>query len=264
MVDLVEGEAEAADIEAVEGEADAHEAEAVDVRALASEMGWSPREKWTGDPALWRDEGAFLKSTVGINRRLQQDLKEMRRTSEKMERVAAGIAQRQIADAVAEVEARHADAVDKGDLAAANKAAKDMARLERETAAAESSNDDDDDPDVADFMERNAAWYNRDEEATAFAVSLSQRLAAKKVPVPDQLRQVEVAVRKRFPEHYPPARKPAIAVNGAGSRQAEARLGDAVARLPASARRVGEDFVRKGLVKNIGDYAAAWHEENGQ
>lgn len=263
MGDLAEGEAEVSDIEAVEGEAEAHEVEAVDVRALASEMGWSPREKWTGDPALWRDEGAFLKSTVGINRRLQQDLKEIRRTSEKMERVAASIAQRQIADAVAEVEARHADAVDKGDLAAANKAAKDMARLERETAPAESSNEEDD-PDVADFVKRNAAWYNRDEEATAFAVSLSQRLAAKEVPVPDQLRQVEVAMRKRFPEHYPRARKPAVAVNGAGSRQAEDRLGDAVARLPASALRAGKEFVRKKMINNIGEYAVAWHEENGE
>lgn len=228
------------------------------VSELAAEMGWSPKDQWRGDAAKWKPAADFLKTTVDINRTLSKDVKAMRAETERLARTSASIVEQQVTERVAAAEARFQAAVEAGDAREARAATRDIDALQAQRADAAGNPE-------ASFAEANP-WYGKDEEATAFAVATSQRLAAQGKSVADQLEAAQAGVRKRFPELFPDAPPPAKvppAVHGTTSRTAApSNRVKGASDLPLSAKTAGEMMVRKGLVKDIATYAKFWHEEN--
>jgi len=227
----------------------------VTVDALASEMGWKPLDQWQGDKTKWRPADEYVRATVNINKSLAKDQKAMRDQIERMARTSAAVVEQQVIERLAAAEARFADAVESGDVAAAKAATNAIKRIEATAPQPASAEDE--------FAAANP-WYGKDDEATAHAVSVSQRLAQQGRSIPEQLEAAAESVRKRFPELFdaPPPRKAAPQVNGVVTRTTGAPREKGVADLPAQARQSGEMFVRKGLVKSMADYAKSYWAEN--
>lgn len=250
----------AEDIDALQADAE-QQAEPITVESLAAEKGWSPKEKWRGAPDKWKPADEFIRATFDINDQVRRELKSTKDTVEKLARTSATITADRIAAATREIEARFADAVEAGDVKGAKAATEELRRVEAQ-AKPEPENA------VADFMDRNKGWYEKDDEATALAVSVSNRLAGQGKSQAEQVEAAEAAVRKFKPELFgdadkTPAGRRAPLVNEPGSRSSgTSNRAKGVADLPPSAVRAGQDFVKKGLVPDMATYAKSWHAEN--
>lgn len=228
-----------------------------DVEELAREMGWSTQDKWRGNPSDWKDAKTFLKTTVEINRTQSRELRELKGTVDRMARTTAAIADRHIREERERLEQRFTEATEAGDADAAWRAAQELQRVDATPAAT--------DP-LADFKARNP-WFEADPEARAYAHSIGEIHKGKDAA--EVMRLAEEAVRKRFPEHFEgqtPARQPARTaplVNAPATRSARpAPRAKSAADLPTEARKAGEDFVRRGRVKDLAEYAKIYFEEN--
>lgn len=257
------GELESQNQEAPAGAADEGEGEqsppqGSEVEELAREMGWAPKDQWRGDANAWKDAKSFLKTTVEINRTLSKDVRGLKDQVERIGRTSAKIAERAIADDRDRLLNQLADATANNDPEGAYQASLALNRMD--APAPGSANDP-----LGEFRERNE-WFDTDPEARALCVAIGDMHKGKEPA--EVMRLAEAAVRKRFPEHFDAAPQPrqqqrAPAVNSPGSRTARpAPKERGVSDLPPEARKAGEDFVRRGRIGNLADYARIYFEEN--
>jgi hypothetical protein len=219
-----------------------------DIDALASEMGWAPKDQWRGNPDDWKDAKAFLKTTVEINRTLSKDVRELKQTTARMAKTSAAMMERALAEQREDLEHRYAAAVAANDPKAARQVQRALDQLDDPGEATDY---------MADFVARNP-WYTKDEDAAAYAFAVCERNKTK--PAEEQLRLAEEAVKKRFPEHFPEGKKPQPAVNDPGSRISERPKGKTFADLPRDAQAACVQFEKKGVKR--ADYVKSYFEEN--
>lgn len=219
-----------------------------DIEALATEMGWAPKDQWRGNPEDWKDAKAFLKTTVDINRTLSKDVRELKQTTQRMAKASASLMERALAEQREDLEHRFAAAVANNDPTAARKAQKALDQLADPGDATDH---------MAEFVARNP-WYSKDEDAAAYAFAICERNKSKSPE--EQLRLAEEGVRKRFPEHFSEAKKAQPAVSDPGSRIASTPKGKTFADLPRDAQAACVSFEKKGVKR--ADYVKSYFEEN--
>lgn len=216
--------------------------------AVAAEMGHSPKEKWKGDPEKWKDAKTFILDTP-------KALKAVKAQLETTTRAAAAAMERIRAEAIADAEARIAEAAESGDREAARAATDD---LKRATAKP--------DPMVEDFGRRNP-WMITDEAAKSVAIATAQKVADSGGSVAEQLAAAEKEVRRRFPEHFdtvedePSGRQPP-AVHGGQRIAAAAPRKKGWNDLPTAVRGAMTPKMLKMFDQTQDEYASAWFKEN--
>jgi len=242
----------------------------IDVEGLARSFGWSPKEAWRGDPGDWTPATEFLNQAAKIHKRTREDLKLLRKSTDRMGRMVERLASDKFETMKAQWQAKHAEAVEAGDVAGAEKAGRKLVEIEREQAEAASTPEQ-------DFAEANP-WYGKHPEATDFAVATSARLAREGKGIEAQLDAVSAAVRKRFPELFEDGGDAAEDERPAQRRKAPPSVHDTGSRasagmsrekgwndIPTADRIVMErEFVAKGLVTDKKELARIYFEENGQ
>jgi len=232
------------------------EAEASDphvmLEEVAGEMGWTPKDKWKGDPDKWRDARAFLKATPAV-------LKSQREAMERNNRAAAQLIEKNRREAIADAEARIAAAAKSGDEEAAARAAQDLREASRAP-----------DPLVEEFG-RKHAWMTTDRKARQVALEAAQEVFENGGSTAEQLAAAEAEVRKRFPEHFGED-APSERTNGQGRQPPAVQGGQRTASsaprkrgwsdIPQAARDAAtRAFIRKGLLTEQ-DYAETYWSEN--
>lgn len=222
--------------------------------------GWAPKSEWRGKPEDWRDPRDFINHGMKRSRESADELKQLRQSVGSIGKTAEALMRRQVEEARREAEMKFAGAVEAQDHEAARAASEELRRIEQSTAAPAVPQDA-----VSDFMSRNGAWFGSNRAATALARQMTAELAAQGVDPADQLRQAEEAVKAEFPQLFQqrqPA-KPAPAVNAPATRAASpSQRAKGFNDLPKDAQKAGHDFVRRGMVKNLEDYARVYLEEN--
>lgn len=204
------------------------------VDQFAEEMGWVPKERYTGPEEKWRPADEWLRKEHDINRDLK---KKVSRISDQLDRQGEA-SSRQMARAL-EKQANQfrqdfADAVANKDTKAAAEAADNLANLR-----------DDIPPErdyVKDFADRNP-WYGSNRTATALANEISAELGQKNIPKEKQLEMIEAEMRKEMPDLFGSARKPAASVaSPTGGRPAP--RAKSVSDLPAEAKKAMDTNIR--------------------
>lgn len=242
-------EVETTDVAEVE-----QQAEPVTVEGLASEMGWRPKEDWKGDPDKWKPAHEYMRATVDVNRKLGNRLKGVEDQLQRVARTSVTMTERAVAAERERLLKERDEAFDAGDRDAFQRADRELAKVV-EVAA----------PVVPDethsFVERNANWFQKDAEATAWAVNRSNELAATGLGPARQLAIVEREAKSMFPEFFEaekPRAKPAP-LNTPGNRAVvSTRRG--FASLPPEAQKEALYFEKKGVPRE--DYAKTYYEEN--
>ena len=263
----IEGDgAIAPEVEDLNAEGSPSESEAADkIESLARELGWKPAEEWRGDKTNWTPADEFIRHKVSKSDRLADDVRVVRDQMARMARTSAQITEREVQRAKKEAEERFRQAVEAGDVQAAQEASLEMSRVDSGAASAN------DDPEVAQFKARNP-WFNPtdpDNEASLYALSVAETRARRGASAAEQARAAEEAVRKRFPELFAQEQpietgKKAPVVNAPQSRAARpAPKAKGYAELPRDAQVAAQDFLRRGRIKSLDDYAKTyWAEED--
>lgn len=230
------------------------------VEDFARERGWKPKEEFSGNADDWRPAEDFIAFGMDRNKNLISDVKHLRDTTERMARTTAELTAQAVERARSEERARlediHRRAVEEGDQPTAFQAMQKVAELSQPASVQAPSGPP---PEVQSWVQRNT-WFNSDPLANARAIEVAERL--KHLPTPDQLAQVERAIRKEFPEHFPsPAKQPA-SVAAPGSRVAPVGgRKKGFADLPGDAQQVAREMVRKGIIKSTDAYVEQFFEQ---
>lgn len=220
------------------------------IAELASEMGWSPKDKWQGDPEKWKPAAEFIRTGHDIQKTLSRELKGVKQEVERFGRVAADITEERVRQRDEHWQNKLAEAVDAGDLDAARQASNEISKLSasKQPAAPPS--------EVADWIGKNE-WFNKDPLAQFRAKEISDRL--QHLPVSEQLAQVERAIRKEFPEHFPAAAKqPPATQTGASRKAAPSNRARGFADMPAESQQMAKDMVRRNPSVKLEDIAASY------
>jgi hypothetical protein len=150
----------------------------------------------------------------------------------------SGVTSQIIEDKVAERDAywksQFNQAVEDGDTEKAN------ALLEQRPKP--QSTDTGPDPQVVEWVGKHP-WYNTDPLAQARAREISDRL--KHLPVPEQLKQVERAIRKEFPEHFPKAKDPPGVQTGATRNANPSNRAKGFNDMPPASQQMARDMVKR-------------------
>lgn len=218
------------------------EAQLTEIEQLAVEQGWKPKDQYSGPEEKWKPARDWLAAEHDISRSLRREVRGLKDTVERMASASTRQTERALKEQAKEIEARFQEAVANKDTAGATAAVNELRKLEREATTVDPAANAE-----ADFAARNP-WYGKDEDATAFAVSICQREAAKNKSIPDQLEAVDAAVRKRFPELFNEQKrepKPQPGVNQPSNRgtltmKREPTLAD----LPAAAQKAAREYAK--------------------
>lgn len=224
------------------------------MREIAAEGGWSPKDKWKGDPEAWRDAPDFLRKNAGA-------LKATRKQVEAVTRMAAQQVEKATADAIRDAKAMIKEAASTGDEDLAEQGA---AQLELATAKP--------DPEVAAFAKANP-WFHPvtgEPEARAVAIAAAEKVFKLGGTVAEQVAAGEKEARKRFPELFedgeadepPPRRQPPAVEGGRRAASTGAPRERGWADLPAAVRSsITPSYLRTfGLTQD--EAAKAYFKEN--
>jgi hypothetical protein len=224
---------------------------------LAREIGWTPREEYTGPPEDFKDARTFIRDGRDIQRETSRELKNVRQQLETVARTSASIVEQQVKERVDQLGAQYAKAVEDGDAATAFKLSREIDT----TLAAAQPRSEGPPPEAQAFAERNSSWFKKpgNEYATARAIEMSNLLASQGYTEPGaQLRIVEERMRQEFPQLFKAGvnGKPAPGVNSPGSRAASAsNRQKGFSDMPKAAQDIAIDMEARGVIKSKDDYA---------
>jgi hypothetical protein len=183
-----------------------------DFEAEARDMGWRPKEEWTGKPEHWKDAKTYVEFDVVANR-LTKAEREFNERLAKMEKVNARTVeklQRQHAQEMAELTATRKEAIKAGDVDAVEHLDQQIADLKADAPEAGPKPRErmsDAERQQADNAAQEAwvakqDWWNVDEDLTALAIGISQRLTKPGMSMEENLKLTEAALAKKYPDRF--------------------------------------------------------------
>ncbi len=224
---------------------------------VASKMGWRPKDDWRGDPEKWKPAHEFVVNTADVNHKLGNRLKGLEETIGTMARTSAQVTERALAKQRDELLAKREEAFDTGDRDGFLKADKELTELAAIPLPAAGTDY------VATFKSKND-WFEKDTDATTWAVNRAGELGKQGISPERQLQIVEREAKNLFPDLYPEATRPAKAapLNAPGNR-GSAAAAKGFSALPADAQKAALDYDKRGIITKD-EYARMYFEENGR
>lgn len=201
---------------------------------LARDLGWVPPEEWQGEPDKHKSAEQFIRDGRDIQQTTARELRSVREQIERLSGVTTQIVTDKVAERDAYWQSKLDQAVEDNDKEAVHALLK-----ERPAPAAQPNGPD---PIVEQWKAQNG-WFNSDPLAQARAKEISDRLAH--LPVPDQLKQVERAIRKEFPEHFPQAKPPPSTQTGANRNPRPSNREKGFADMPQASQQVALDYEKR-------------------
>lgn len=237
-------------------EQEAEPAQPITVEDLAGDMGWRPQDQWRGKPEVWKPADEFVRSTVDVNRSLNNKLKGFEDQLSNMARTSASLTERAVAkERQSLLDARH-EAFDEGDRDKFNQADKGLAELQSEQQPAQVVP-----AETQQFLDRNS-WFNKDQEATAWALARASELSNQGISAARQIAVVEREAKGVFPEHFSsPAPSKAAPLNSPGNRGSRSAA-KGFASLPKDVQSAALGYEKRGVCSKE-DYAKEYYEEQG-
>jgi len=237
-----------------------HEAaEPSPVEALASRMGWSPKDQWHGDEAEWKPADEFILAGRDINRNVARKLSSVEEQLQRLTRTSADMTA-----AAVEAEANkwrniHAKAVEEGDAETAGRAVDQIVKIKQATQPEQGEP-----PETRDFRSRHASWFNVDRVATMRAMEVAEKSRLLGASPAEQLEDAERVVRAEFPKLFPAPAKPPAAVQSARSRSSGGTGKKGFAEMPQASQDMARDYLKRHGVPLEQFAASYWSDPANQ
>jgi hypothetical protein len=248
-----------------------------EIESRARRMGWKDQSTFHGPSDAYVDAAEFIRRGETelpiLRERLRKtegNLTEMSATMRKLVKVQADQIKRAVEKATAELKAQRRQAIEDGDADRVEQIDAQITETAQQTAdleddAAKGAKPDADgklEPTAAmtAWHDRNRQWFDRDDAMRALAIVAFNNASGSDA---DKLRQVDVEMRRRFPEKFPAATRArsgsASAVeagNGPGGRGTKAD--PTWADLPEQEREVATALIKQGIFKDRADALKSW------
>lgn len=220
---------------------------------LARELGWVPKDQYSGDPAQWRDAETFIRTGRDIQRDTARELKALRQTVDTLGKTTAAVIESEVEKRLADLSRQHAEAVEDGDAQRAFDISQQIVSTKSQAPGRAAGPP----PEAQDFAERNKAWFKPspdapgDVSATARAIEVTERLARLGYPPATQLEEAEKTVKREFPHLFNgvaprPAGKPPTGVHNPASRAPRQNSGPkGFADMEPESQRVANDMAAR-------------------
>lgn len=260
----VEGGQQPAPEPSSETEGGQGEGQADPVEALAVEIGWTPKDKFSGDPEKWKPAAEFIREGRNIQRNYSAENRELKSQIDTIARTTAQIAAENIERKRAELVEQFNQRVEDGDPTGAHKISVELNRLETQAQPQRQAPP----AEVQDWVGRNS-WYGKDTAATARAQQICDELAVRNVPMVEQLRAVDRALKVEYPEYFngqPQANgrtAPSVAAPGSRSSGSGSRA-KTFNDMPKAAQDVAAGLVERGLLPDKEAYFKYWQMQEGK
>lgn len=259
---------------AVPGEAAASQANPVEfdiardqaIKDRARKLGWKPKAEYDGDPAEWRPAKEFLERQSFFDKikAVKDDLYQSRRENKQLQKDLAiikeyvqNMSKIERERAIAELQHQKAAAVQEANVDEVRRIDAQIDTI-RDTKVEPKGADKDvpqgPPPEFFEWTGRNK-WYDEDPELRAeaddFGMGIMRRNPS--LPVTEVLRQVEVKIKKMYPEKFPTqTRRPAASaveaggVQNSGAARSKGKL--TVSDLDETQRKAMDAFVKRGVL----------------
>ena len=238
-----------------------------DYEAEARAQGWTPREEFKGDESKFVDAETFVRRAEEItplikkqNQALRSEIEQLKKSIKQVNEFATKAEERAYARAIADLEARHEDAIEEGDTAKAREIAKEMREIAKPTPAPVQFTQQQVTRALIDFRDANP-WYDEGGKYADYAalVADEHKDLAQTTPPDEFFKMIGDKVRERYPEVDKPKAeriKPRNPVEGVTNRGSGQR-GKTFADLPPEAQRMAEKWERQGLMTKA-DYVKGY------
>lgn len=211
------------------------------VEDIAANMGWSPKENWRGDPDKWKPAHEFVAATADINAKLVAKLNAVDQRTEVLARTYQAATEKALAEQRQQLLAERREAIEFGDVAKVEALDEEIQALPSTTQPQPAQL-----PEVQTFVEKHAAWFGKDQEATNWARNRAGELAAQGIGPARQLATVERELGTLFPEYAEKPKPKPVALSQPGNRGATKRA-LTLADLPKEAQQAAAYFKTKGV-----------------
>jgi len=201
------------------------------VEQEATSQGWKPKEQWEGDPEEWVSAGEF--------KRRGELFKKISDTNRRLDKATAALTalqshQRQVYQAgydaaLTQLRADHKVAVEAGDVNLADKIVDKIEQTKQAAVVAAQTTSAPPEPPavLGEFMDKNQAWYQKDDVMTAYAdrvghdFARAELQAGRKTDFAEVLAHVEKKVREKFPSSFGAKARvaPSVVDGGSPNRQ---------------------------------------------
>lgn len=233
------------------------------VEERAERMGWTPKDKFKGDPGKWIDAETFVQRGEEFvpflkanNKSLEKSLhaaeariKDFEKTLKEFGEYHSRTEQRAYAAALRELESRQDRAVAEGDTNAVRQITREIAQLDKEVRQEAPTTPNGWTPDyaeaVAAFKSANP-WFEDDTKMTRWAKATDMELAETGMEEKARLKEIARQARIEFPDKFEnPNRKGPGAVEGGSGVGTRRSAGKGWSDLPPEAKAQADSFVKK-------------------
>jgi hypothetical protein len=208
-----------------------------DFEAEARDMGWRPKEEWTGKPEHWKDAKTYVEFDVVANR-LTKAEREFNERLAKIEKVNAKTIEKlqaSHAKEVAELSANRKEAIRAGDVDAVEQIDQQLADLKAD--APDKTPARTDEQVQAEWIAKNP-WYEADEDLATLALGYSNKIRSVDLSLEENLKRTEEYIKKKYPDRFGGTTRAAnghAAVDGGGMAPGAMKT-DPLSKLPNEAR----------------------------
>lgn len=194
----------------------------------AQDLGWRPKESWTGPEGAWKDAETFLKDGERIagfqKKKYSKDLEERERDfEERLRRAeqanAAALefqqaqAAKEKAELIRDLQAKRAAAIEDNDLAT-------LERVKDQIEEVKSSGPRPEDIRAAtDFKAKHGFWQGRDYVLDNFAAGVAGQLKERGLPPSELFAELDRQLRETFPEKFGRNKRPNAVESDAPNEQ---------------------------------------------
>lgn len=230
-----------------------------DYEAEAKAMGWRPPTEFKGDPTKLVDAKTYVERGETFIPFIKKDrdetkreLAELKRTVKQYAKHAEKVEERAYQRALADLQAKHDDAVETGDVAAARAVVREISDLPKPVEATDEPEFDTTQArkELFEWIDDND-WYEADETKRRYADRQAEMMGpAAEWPEGNKAWLAELGnrVARKFAE-----KKPNV-TNGGGNRAAPNGGGKSFNDLPAEAKAACDKFIKAGIIKTREDY----------
>jgi hypothetical protein len=248
-----------------EGEAGGAADRAIEQQALVK--GWTPKDKFRGDPAKWVDAKTFVErgerfasNLKNENSALKRQLEEFKGTAEAFRRfhdeVVAG-KQKEIDEAIKGLKRQVRESEGDRDYETADAAEsriklleEQKAKVQQEAAQVQQTAPQQMDPTLRAWIDEDNQWFEQDGRLRAYSIEVGTEL--KKLhptllgrPFLDRVRQI---MEEDFPQKFGAVQRRSMAEGGGGRRMASSASERSIRDLPKADRDLCRQFVKEGWV----------------